>query len=314
VEGSEAEFDVVDICSLKDEGMAERFIDYLAYSKVEGAVKTYDEETETYTITVPSSLEKKAEKLFDGFLMVYEEEMELAKEARLKESLEGEASEEEADEEEALETDEDSLESGELEPAEYDWDAEEQDENAVIDPFEDDEEELSLGEEEPEDTARDLIYEPAKEYVKKEDAYKDMLFSGWTFILFGILGGIYLVLCKTDIIPIDYNIVVFVFIVIMFSLFLIGGIVSVVKAGKVKWEIPLEEKKTKDIKEWLEANLTDEILEKWTDEKVSQAENDLLLMAHIRSSLIKQYPDEDIAYLEMLSEEYFTEKIQTEEN
>jgi hypothetical protein len=100
----------------------------------------------------------------------------------------------------------------------------------------------------------------------------------------------------------------------MFSLFLIGGIVSVVKAGKVKWEIPLEEKKTKDIKEWLEANLTDEILEKWTDEKVSQAENDLLLMAHIRSSLIKQYPDEDIAYLEMLSEEYFTEKIQTEEN
>jgi hypothetical protein len=311
VEGSREEFDVVDICSLKDEKMADRFIDYLAYSKVEGAAKVYDGDSDTYTVTVPSSLAKKAEKLFDGFLMVFEEEKELAKESKRQEAAQQEVEESEPEEEQDLEEDQ-AQPDGSVELEEYDWDAEEQ-EQEPVDPFEDDGQEISLGEEEPEDTARDLIYESSKEYVKKEDAYKDMLFSGWTFVIFGIAGYVYLALCKADVIPIEYNIAVFVCITIMFTLFLIGGIVSIVKAGAVKREIPLEKKKTKEIKEWLETSLTDEILDKWRDSKVSQAENDLLLMAHIRSSLMKQYPDEDAAYLEMLSEEYFTENIQTED-
>jgi hypothetical protein len=240
--------------------------------------------------------------------MVFEEEQELAKEARRAEEDEDLDSDEEEDVAEDEEVTEDAEDDKEL--AEYDWDAEEQEER--VDPFEDDGTEIALGEEEPEDTARDLIYESSKEYVKKADAYKDMLFSGWTFVIFGIAGFIYLTLCKTDVIPIDYNIAVFVCLIIMFSLFLIGGIVSIIKAGKVKHEIPLEEKKTKEIKEWLEENLTKEILDNWQDGKVSQEENDLLIMAHIRSSLMKQYPEEDVSYLEMLSEEYFTEKLQTE--
>lgn len=306
VEGSEKDFDVVDICSLRDEQMADRFMDYLIYSKLDGAVKQYDKETGIYTVTVPTAQAKKAERLFEGFLTVAGEELEKEKELqRLAEPSE-EAPEDSAGEE-AEDTDAPEESGGELQ--EYDWDAEEQEEKKpAVDPFADDAEEMELGSgEESDDTPKELLYEPAKEYVKKEDAYKDMLFSGWTFILFGVAGFVYLILCQVDIIPIKYNIAVLVGIALMFALFLIGGIVSLVKSAKLKPQIPLEQEKTRKIKKWLKENLTEEIIEKWTDSRVSEAENDLLLMAHIRASLIKQYPEEDVAYLEMISEEYYTE-------
>lgn len=41
VEGTADDFDVVEICDLKDEEMAENFIEYLEYSKIENAKKGY---------------------------------------------------------------------------------------------------------------------------------------------------------------------------------------------------------------------------------------------------------------------------------
>ena len=73
VEGTAEEFETVDICNLKDEKMADRFVGYLEYSKVKGAVKQYDEETESYKVTVPEKMAKKAERLFEGFLTAAED-------------------------------------------------------------------------------------------------------------------------------------------------------------------------------------------------------------------------------------------------
>lgn len=318
VEGSAEDFETVDICNLKDEEMADRFVGYLEYSKVKGAVKQYDEETESYKVTVPEKMAKKAEKLFEGFLTAAEEDRERAKEEKRVKKMEhmeeAEASDTEETEEASEEVQEDIEEPEDMaEAEEYDWDAEE-DAVPAHNPFEEDEEDVDLGEEEEEDdTARDILYESAKEYVKKEDAYKDMLFSGLTFILFGIIGEAYLLLCKLNVIPIKYNIVVLSGLALMFLLFLIGGIVSVVKSSRIKLEIPIEQEKTRKIQKWLAENLTLEIVKKWENPEVSQAENDLVIMAHIRSNLMKQYPEEDAAYMEMICEEYFTEHIQDQD-
>lgn len=316
VEGSAEDFETVDICNLKDEEMAERFVGYLEYSKVKGAVKQYDEETESYKVTVPEKMAKKAEKLFEGFLTAAEEDRERAKEEKRVKEMEhmeeAEASDTEEEPEEAQEDIEEPEDMAEAE--EYDWDAEEEDAVPAHNPFEEDEEDVDLGEEEDEDdTARDILYESAKEYVKKEDAYKDMLFSGLTFILFGVIGEAYLLLCKLNVIPIKYNIVVLSGLALMFLLFLVGGIVSVVKSSRIKLEIPIEQEKTRKIQEWLAENLTLERVKKWENPEVSQAENDLVIMAHIRSNLMKQYPEEDAAYMEMICEEYFTEHIQDQD-
>ena len=80
VEGTAADFETVDICNLKDEQMADRFVEYLEYSKVKGALKKYDEETDSYKVTVPEKMAKKAERLFEGFLIAVEEDIEQQKE------------------------------------------------------------------------------------------------------------------------------------------------------------------------------------------------------------------------------------------
>ena len=315
VEGTEQEFDIVDICSLKDEKMADKFLDYLVYSGIEGVQKLYDEEAEIYTVAVPTKQEKKAERLFEGFMLVVEEDEEEEKEAMQQETRsqdqeddeEVEESLEQAEDEEA----EDSQEQDDSpESEEYDWDSEEDDSQDDSDIFDTADVANTVSGDEIDDTPKNLLYTSAKEYTKKDDEYKDLKFSGYTFILFGIAGLVYLILCKLDVIPISYNIAVFVALCAMFAIFIILGISSLVKSGRVKQEIPEEEEKIAAIKSWMDEHLTREIIDGWTDKKVSDAENDLLLMAHIRASLIKKYPEEDIAFLEMISEEYFTENIQ----
>ena len=71
--------------------------------------------------------------------------------------------------------------------------------------------------------------------------------------------------------------------------------------------IPKEEERTKEIMEWLDQNLTDAMVENWSDSRVSEGENDLVVTAHIRAMLLKEYKEESIEYLEMITEEYFEE-------
>ena len=72
----------------------------------------------------------------------------------------------------------------------------------------------------------DLLYASEGNYETKEDAYKDTKYSGITFIVFGILGAVYLALCKLDIIPIKYNTFVFIVICALFAGFVLLGIVK----------------------------------------------------------------------------------------
>lgn len=309
IEGSEEDFDVVDICSLKEEQMAKRFVEYLEYSGIHDGKIVYQEEEEAYTVTVASGLQKKAEKLFEGFILATMQEKE-EQEAALQREAEM-AEEESEDQEEDSQQETEEKDSGEQDQ-EYDWDAEEEEESNG-NPFDTGEVDNLISDGEVEEIPKDMLYSSSNEYVPKADEYKDMKFSGITFILFGIAGFVYLLLCQLDVIPIHYNMVVLVCIALMFAVFLVLGITSLVKSTRIKEEIPKEEEKTREIRQWLEENLTEEIVEKWKDHSVSQEENDLLLMAHIRASLVKQYPEENVAYLEMISENYFNEKLSEQE-
>lgn len=92
------------------------------------------------------------------------------------------------------------------------------------------------------------------------------------------------------------------------------GLVSVIKSGKIKLQIPEEEIMTEKINAWLDENITKDRAEKWLDDTVSDEENDLIITAHIRSILIKKYPDLDVAFIEMLTEEFFNSHFIEEDN
>lgn len=282
VEGTETDFDVVDICEFKDQETAERFLEYLSYSGITDAKKIQKEDSSIYKITVPADLEKRAEKLFRGFILAMEEAKELKDVNQVLE-----------------EKTENSDMSEKTDLA---------DEEAML--SENSEEDLDLVtsdkiEEDPED----LLYSSSGTYTSKSEEYRDMKFSGITFVIFGILGLVYLLLCKMDIIPIEYNIVVFIAIAMLFTVFLIMGVVSFVKSGKIKLQIPEEEVRTEEIMKWMEENLTQKVVDDWKDAEVTEMENDLLVTSHIRAVLVKKYPEQDVAYLEYLADQFFTKNF-----
>ena len=320
VEGTADDFDVVEICDLKDDEMAENFIEYLGYSKIENAKKVIRDGITI--VTVPSRYEKQVEKLFKGFQLALEEDKEKQKQEALKKAQEGAYAQQDSEDvsvdgtenadfdqtEESSGTDMESAIDADTQAdeTEQQWDInkdESEDDEKLVE--EDDLHNNVITDDEIEEDTADILYTPSKAYVKKEDEYKDVKFSGITFIIFGILGIAYLTLCKLDIIAIDYNIFVFCVIAALFVGFIVMGVVSVVKSKKIKLQIPEEEILTEELNKLLEENITKESVEKWIDDSVSDEENDLIVMAHIRSILIKKYPDLNVSFIEMLTEEFF---------
>lgn len=316
VEGTEADFCTMDLCEFKDEALADRFVEYLHYSGLEQASKVEKDGGAVYAVTVLENQQKKAEKLFRGFLLALKEEQETEALQELQKQMQQNA----ADDVE-LDDDQDADEATDqvAEESEYDWDQEDQEvdsDETDIDSdaeLQEQAENLLLSEEAEEDTS-DLLYTSTESYVTKEEEYKDFKFSGITFIVFSILGGIFLTLCQLEILPIHYEKFVFVVIALVFVVFFIIGIVSMVKASKMKLEIPAEEAKTKEVYDYLDGELSQETVDSWKDPEVSDVENDLLITAQIRGILVRNYPEESVIYLEYLADQYYGDRYMDHED
>ena len=167
----------------------------------------------------------------------------------------------------------------------------------------------SSGEEGSNETPEGILNNSSKTYTKKADEYKDTRTSGITFVIFGLIGIAYLVLCKLEILPLTYNDIVLVLLLCMFAFFIANGVASVIKSGKIKGQISEEEALTKEIKLWLDENITGEIVGSWRDTNVPDEENELIVISKIGEMLSDYYKQLDTSYLEMIADEYFNEKI-----
>ena len=305
MEGTAEDFDVVELCTFKEEKTAVSLIEFMEYSKVDSAKKV-DNEDGTFTVTVPAALEKKAEKLFRGFLLGQAEKKEM-REYRRKKSMELKKAAMEAEKDTS--EDVDASEGDEEEEKEYDWDAEEKEEETYKESEEDYEEAEHLGSlDSGDETPEELLYAGEANYITKEEEYSDMKYSGITFIIFGILGAIYLMLCRTHVIPITYNPFVFVVICLLFVGFEIMGVVNCVKSSQIKIQIPAEKEKMEQVMNWLTTNITQDNVDMWTDDSVTEMENDLTITSHIRNSLVHQFKEEQVAFLEYMADKFYTEQ------
>lgn len=167
----------------------------------------------------------------------------------------------------------------------------------------------SSGEKGSNETPEGILNNSSKTYTKKADEYKDTRTSGITFVIFGLIGIAYLVLCKLEILPLTYNDIVLVLLLCMFAFFIANGVASVIKSGKIKGQISEEEALTKEIKLWLDENITGEIVGSWKDTNVPDEENELIVISKIGEMLSDYYKQLDTSYLEMIADEYFNEKI-----
>lgn len=260
----------VDICEISDEAVADEIVEFLLYSKVEDVKKEPKEDSSGFQIRVPEKEVKKAERLIKGYMLAKEEEKA-----------------------EALKNASETAETENFESIPVEEEADSSEEH--------------LFSEEIEDTEELLYTAGKKEYVRMKDKYRDIKFSGITFIIFGFLGAIYLLLTKLEIIPISYNVFVFCVLSVLFAAFIISGIVSCIKSVKYKRLIPEEDEKTLEINNWLNEHLTKEMIEEWSDSNASEGENDLLITAHMRTLLAKEFPAEPVGFLEIIADEYFEE-------
>ena len=280
---------LVDVCEIKGEAAVDEMLDFLHYSGMEDIKKEWVEETESFRLMVDKKEVQRAEKLVHGYLLGKEQEKETRKE-QFPEDDETDASEEMLPE----------SDSSEIENTEVG-------QNITVSSHGED---SSLFDDEVEEETMELLYsKEQKEFVKRSEKYNDVKFSGYTLIIFGILGGVYLTLTQLKIIPLSYDLVVFCILGVLFAGFLVAGVLSLIKAGKIKKEIPAEEEKMKEIKQWMEENVTEEKMSDWRDEGVSQMENDLIVSAKLRRYLMDNFPEADKAMMEKLADEFYENKF-----
>ena len=194
-------------------------------------------------------------------------------------------------------------------------------EDAFLSGEEDEEEETEDGffAEEAESTeSEDFAQSPAeaalrseKDYVSSASRYSDYRSSGFTFTIFGVLGIAFALLNILDIVPL-FHIFSSVIILIMFTAFLIMGIFSFVKSGKLKAEADREEALTSDVKKWLEENITEDTLRAY-DEKSGGNEAEakgaeilyLNRLDYLRETLLTAFPELNAALAEQLIEDFY---------
>jgi hypothetical protein len=152
---------------------------------------------------------------------------------------------------------------------------------------------------------------PIGPYIKKADKYKDLVDSAICLIIVGLLGDIYLIGKAAGFINFgpDYTgatAVLFTLVMgALFTAFLVGGILSVSSAKKVKGQISGEEQMTIDIKEKF-GTMQAEELDSHYNTNVDEATLYFHRSAYLKSLILADYPNIEEVYLEEMIEQIYT--------
>ncbi|KSV59286.1 hypothetical protein [Acetivibrio ethanolgignens] len=162
----------------------------------------------------------------------------------------------------------------------------------------------SASEAEPEEEIYNLR-ESASVYVKKEDKYKDLSSTAWTFLVVGIAGLIFTVLNIFGYFSIFGNPVSYTAAAIIFlgCLFVSGSSFRSAKAAK--GQIAEENRFTEEVKEWMENNIRETDLLTVQDETVSDEINFLNKITYIKKAVTDQFGSMDEAFLDEITEEFY---------
>lgn len=179
-------------------------------------------------------------------------------------------------------------------------------------PYEDvdPEDEKSSGDEEMMEEIRSAVsFAKQGSYVSKAEKSADYRSSAITFTLFGVVGILVMGLHWAGVFHF-FSTLSSVIITILFVGFLFVGIDSFFRAKKAKAESVEEEHFIRELKGWLEGNLTYEMLTAADLSDQSKEENFLNEMNEMKRIIEKQFGALDPAFLEQFTEEYYNEHFE----
>lgn len=163
-----------------------------------------------------------------------------------------------------------------------------------------------LKEEEASQMFSELRTEASSVYVKKKDKYNDLKFSGISFIVFGMLGAGLLILNLMDYINL-FNTFSTLIMAIVFAIFFVIGISSLIRAKKLKNIVSEETKVTDEVMDWIDANITDEFIDTLVSKELSDEDNYFQVHEKLCAVVSEQFPFFNTAYIDQLMDDRYNE-------
>lgn len=269
----------------EDQKTAEKLASFFEYSGLPSEV-SFDEEYQLYIVSIPPGAEKDARKLYEAFYIVEAE--------RSIKDMQKKASEQVISDENSEDESEQDLEAN-ADSEEY-YDREESDQS---------EKEVDEGDLEPADEASPF-HSSSSVYIMKSDQYKDLSQTVWIFLLFGVVGLIIVTLNITKVLTFLNGWLPNLVMAALFLFFIIIALTTNNKAKKVRSEIDAENLMTRDINKWLKENVTEDYLASIHNDSISEEANYIRSTDYIKEALIKEFGQQNLAYLDRVIEEFYS--------
>ncbi len=170
-----------------------------------------------------------------------------------------------------------------------------------------------IQDEEANELLSDLRTESSTVYVNKRDKYADLKFSGYSFIVFAIIGYLFIGINLAGIINLFTNFSMAI-LVAVFTIFLGIGISSLRKAGKIKNLVSEEENVVEKVQDYINQYFTDEYLATLGNEELSEEENFFHVTEILKSEVAGQFPLFNKGYIDQLVDEKYGEFCDREDN
>ncbi len=155
----------------------------------------------------------------------------------------------------------------------------------------------------------ELRSEASSVYVKKKDKYADLRFSGFSFIGFGIIGVVILLLNFFHVINL-FNTYSLIVMAIVFLVFFIIGFSSLHRAKQVKSSVAVEDEFTESLNEFVKDHLGDEVIDEWYDESKQDQENYFEIQDKMITMMKEEFPNIHPSYIEEIAEERYNSYLE----
>ncbi len=163
-----------------------------------------------------------------------------------------------------------------------------------------------IKDEEGKELLSDLRNEASTVYVNKKDKYTDLKFSGYSFIVFGIVGYLFVGINLAGIFRLFNNFSMCV-LGVVFTAFLVFGVMSLRKASNIKGLVSEEENVVEKVQEYIEEHFTDEYFASLEDDTLSEEEGFFHVTEILKAEIAEQFPLFGKGYIDQLADDCYGE-------
>jgi hypothetical protein len=256
-----------ELVRLETEEDAQKLIEFLHYSKIEHASYSYNEKDQSYVVLVDEKDLKEAKKLFDAFYIAETEAEEDFANGKTADILPSDSN------------DDDLKDEG--------YTYEKSKDNSSLNDMKSASKSSSV-------------------YVKKADQFKDLRSTGYIFIAVGIGGLVVLLLNILGVLSFYQGYFAWTIMGILFTIFLIIGFGTLKHSTQVKGQIDEENRLTDAINDWLDKNITQEVLDTVIDPNEADEINYFKQTEYIKNRILDEFDKNLVdSYIDLLVEDFY---------